>query len=142
MRIRRAFPISLALVIVVAAVILAVQLRKQAPPEPARLLPGADAFVYANLGWARKANGGKLLLPVAHDPEYEQFIQETGFDYERDLDSVAFAIHYPESWPGRGTGGKAPEPRFSEVFLGRFDANKCSAYFKRVAKLVETYNSV
>ena len=142
MRIRRAFPISLALVIVVAAVILAVQLRKQAPPEPARLLPGADAFVYANLGWARKANGGKLLLPVAHDPEYDHFIQETGFDFERDLDAVAFAIHYPEKWPGGGTGGATTEPRYSEVFTAKFDRTKCLAYLKKIAQSVENYNSI
>jgi hypothetical protein len=147
MRIRRAFPLTLALVIVAAAVTLAVQLRKHAPPEPARLLPGADAFVYANLGWARKANGGKLLFPgsndpVPHDPEYERFIQETGFDFERDLDAVAFAIHYPEKWAGGGTGAAAAEPRFSEVFIGKFDGTKCLAYLKRTAKSIENYNSI
>jgi hypothetical protein len=129
-------------VLVAAAVILAVQLRKQAPPECARLLPAADAFLYANLGWARKANSEKSLLPIPHDPEYERFIQETGFDYERDLDSVAFAVHYPQSWPGGGTAGSAPEPRFSEVFAGRFDRTKCVAYLKRTAKSVENYHSV
>jgi hypothetical protein len=142
MRIRRAFPIALALVIVAAAVTLAVQLRKHAPPEAARLLPGADAFVYGNFVWARKANGGKLLLPVAHDPEYERFIQETGFDFERDLNAAAFAIHYPQNWPGGGTGGAAAEPRFSEVFTGKFDAGKCLAYLKRTAQSVENYNSI
>ena len=142
MRIRRALPIVLAVVIVAAAVTLAVQLRKSAPPEPARLLPGADAFLYANLGWARKANGGKLFLPIPHDPDYDRFIQQTGFDYERDLDSVAFAVHYPANWPGGGTGGAAPEPRFSEVFIGHFDAEKCVAYLKQVSKSVESYNSV
>jgi hypothetical protein len=142
MRIRRAFPITLALVIVAAAVTLAVPLRKHAPPEPARLLPGADAFVFANFGWARKANNGKLLLPVSHDPEYERFIQETGFDFERDLDNVAFAIHYPENWRGGGTGGSASEPRFSEVFTGRFDGSKCLAYLRRTAQSVENYNSI
>jgi hypothetical protein len=142
MRIRRAFPIALALVIVAAAVMLAVQLRKHAPPEAARLLPGADAFVYGNFVWARKANGGKLLLPVAHDPEYERFIQETGFDFERDLNGAAFAIHYPQNWPGGGTGGAASEPRFSEVFTGKFDAGKCLAYLKRTAQSIENYNSI
>jgi hypothetical protein len=142
MRIRRALPIALALVIVAAAVTLAVQLRKHAPPEPARLLPGADAFVYGNFVWARKANSGKLLLPVSHDPEYEHFIQETGFDFERDLNAAAFAIHYPENWPGGGTGGSASEPRFSEVFTGRFDGSKCLAYLKRTAQSIETYNSI
>ena len=147
MRIRRAFPLTLALVIVAAAVTLAVQLRKHAPPEPARLLPGADAFVYANLEWARKANGGKLLFPgshdpVPHDPEYERFIQETSFDFERDLDAVAFAIHYPDKWAGGGTGGAASEPRFSEVFIGKFDGTKCLAYLKRTAQSVESYDSI
>src|SRR5258708_24147833 len=142
MRIRRTFPIALAVVVVAAAVTFAVQLRKNAPPEPARLLPGADGFVYADFSWARKANGGKLLFPVAHDPEYERFIQETGFDFERDLDAVAFAIHYPQNWPGGGSGGGAPEPRFSEVFTGRFDGSKCLAYLKRTAQSVEKYNSI
>jgi len=141
MRIRRTFPILLAVVVVAAALILAVQLRKHAPPEPARLLPGADAFLYVDYSWVRKANG-KPFNPVSHESEYEQFIQETGFDYERDLDSVAFAVHYPEKWPGGGTGGNAPEPRFSEVFIGRFDTSKCSAYLKKLAKSVEIYNSV
>ncbi len=141
MRIRRTFPIALAVVVVAGAVVLAVQARKHAPPEPARLLPGADGFLYVDYSWVRRTNG-KPFNPVTHDPEYEQFIQETGFDYERDLDSVAFAIHYPDTWPGGGTGGKSPEPRFSEVFIGRFDANKCAAYFNRIAKSVEQYDSV
>jgi hypothetical protein len=131
----------LAVVIAGAAVVLAVQLRKHAPPEPARLLPGADGFLYVDYSWVRKING-KPFNPVTHESEYEQFIQETGFDYERDLDSVAFAIHYPEKWPGGGTGGSAPEARFSEVFIGRFDTTKCTAYLKRTAKSVENYDSV
>jgi hypothetical protein len=142
MRIRRTLPIALVVVAVAAAVTLTVQLRKAAPPEPARLLPGADAFVYADFSWVRKANAGKPLFPVSHDPEYERFIQETGFDFERDLDAVAFAIHYPQNWPGGGTGGPSPEPRFSEVFTGRFDSGKCLAYLKRTAQSVENYNSV
>jgi hypothetical protein len=142
MRIRRTLPIALAVAIVAAAVTLTVQLRKHAPPEPARLLPGADTFLYANFGWVRKVNNGKPLLPVSHDPEYERFIQETGFDYERDLDAIAFAVHYPEKWPGGGTGGSAPEPRFSEVFVGRFDGAKCHAYLKHTAQSVEDYHSV
>jgi hypothetical protein len=142
MRIRRTFPIALAVVVVAAAVTLAVQLRKHAPPEPARLLPGADAFAYADLSWLRKATSGKPFFPVSHDPEYERFIQETGFDFERDLDSVAFAVHYPHSWPGGGTGGAAPEPRFSEVFIAHFDGGKCAAFFKRAAQSVENYHSV
>ena len=142
MRIRRTFPIAIGVVVVAAAVILAVQLRKHAPPESARLLPGADAFVYLNLGWARKANGGNNLPAVSHDPEYERFIQQTGIEFERDLDAAAFAIHYPAKWPGGGSGGSAPEPRFSEVFVGKFHSERLSAYLKQLAQSVENYNSL
>lgn len=142
MRIRRTFPIALGVVLVAAAVTLTVELRKSAPPEAARLLPGADAFVYVNYGWVRKANSGKPFIPVTHDPEYERFIQETGFDFDRDLDAAAFAVHYPENWPGGGTGGAAPEPRFSEVFIARFDGGKCAAYLRHTAQSVENYHSV
>ncbi|HTW32221.1 MAG TPA: hypothetical protein VMD76_11105 [Candidatus Sulfotelmatobacter sp.] len=142
MRIRRTLPIVLAVVIAAAAVTVAVQLRKHAPPEPARILPGADAFLYANFAWIRRANNGKAFLPVSHDPEYERFIQETGFDYERDLDAVAFAVHYPSDWPHGGTGGNAPEPRFSEVFIAHFDHARCTDYFRKISQSIENYHSV
>jgi hypothetical protein len=142
MRIRRTFPIVLAVVVIAAAVTLAVQLRKHAPPEPARLLPGADAFFYLNLNAARRANSGKDLPAVSHDPEYERFIRETGFEFEHDLDKAAFAIHYPAKWPGGGTGGASPEVRFSEVLEGKFHGERLTAYLRQIAKSVENYHSV
>ncbi len=142
MRVRRTVPIILAVAIIAAAIVLAIELRKNAPPEPARLLPGADAFVYANLGWLRKANGGKPLPAVSHDPDFERFIQETGFEFERDLDSVAFAVHYPAKWRGGGTGGDAPEPRYSEVFIGKYNGERLAGYLHKIAHSVESYKSV
>jgi len=142
MRIRPTFPIVLAVVVVAAAVTLAVQLRKHAPPEPARLLPGGDAFFYLNLSAARRANSGKDLPPVSHDPEYERFIRETGFQFERDLDEAAFAIHYPAKWPGGGTGGSSPDVRFSEVLEGKFHGERLTAYLRQIAQSVENYHSV
>jgi hypothetical protein len=142
MRIRRTLPIVLAVVIIAAAVTLAVQLRKHAPPEPARLLPGGDGFFYLNLSAARKANSGDELPAVSHDPEYERFIRETGFEFERDLDEAAFAMHYPANWPGGGTGGSAAEVRFSEVFVGKFHGERLTAYLRQIAKAVENYHSV
>jgi hypothetical protein len=142
MRIRPTFPIALVVVVIAAALTLAVQLRKHAPPEPARLLPGADAFFYLNLSGARRANSGKDLPAVSHDPEYERFIRETGFQFERDLEEAAFAIHYPAGWPGGGTGGSAPEPRFSEVLVGKFQGERLTAYLRQIAQSVENYHSV
>jgi hypothetical protein len=142
MRIKRTLPLVFGVVIVAAAVTLAVQLRKHAPPEAARLLPGADAFFYVNLTWARKASTGNSLPAVSHDPTYERFIKETGIQFERDLETAAFSVHYPASWPGGGTGGSAPEPRFSEVFVGKFQGERLTSYLRQIAKSVESYNSV
>jgi hypothetical protein len=142
MRIRRTLPVVLVVVVVAAAVTLAVQLRKLAPPEAARLLPGADAFFYANLSWARRLNGGKDLPAVSHDPEYERFIQQTGFQFERDLDEAAFAVHYPGNRPAGGTGGSAPEMRFSEVLVGRFHGERLTGYLRQIARSIDTYHSV
>src|SRR5258708_20298935 len=127
MRIRRTLPIALGVVIVAAAVTLAVQLRKHAPPESARLLPGGDAFLYLNLGWARKANGGNNLPAVSHDPEYERFIQQTGIEFERDLDAAAFAIHYPAKWTGGGGGGASPQPPLSPYVLVKYFRHRPAA---------------
>ena len=142
MRIRRTLPIFLTVGLVGAAVILAVQLRKHAPPEPARILPGGDAFFYVNLGPIRRANAGQELPFVSHDPEYERFIRETGFQFERDLDEAAFAVHYPGNWPSGGTGGSAPEPRFSEVLVGKFHSERLTSYLRQIAEAVENYQSV
>src|ERR1700678_2152243 len=142
MRIRRTFPVVLAVLAIAGAVILAVQLRKHAPPEPARLLPGGDAYFYLDLGPIRKANTSKELPAVSHDAEYERFIHETGFEFERDLDEAAFAVHYPAKWPGGGTGGSAPEPRFSEVLVGKFQGERLTGYLRQISQSIENYQSV
>jgi hypothetical protein len=141
MRFKRTLPLLLAVLIIAAAVVTAVQLRKHAPPEAARLLPSADAFVYADFNWLHKITSAPLPA-VSRDPEYEQFVRETGFEFERDLESVALAVHYPAEWPGGGTAGPAPEPRFSEVFVGKFDGQRLAGYLKHTASSVQNYDSV
>lgn len=142
MRIRRTFPVILSVLAIAGTLIFAVQLRKHAPPEPARLLPGGDAYFYLDLGPIRKANTSKELPAVSHDAEYERFIHETGFEFERDLDEAAFAVHYPAKWPGGGTGGSAPEPRFSEVLVGKFQGERLTGYLRQIAQSIENYQSV
>jgi hypothetical protein len=137
MRIRRRLPIPLAVLLIAGALALIVTARKHAPPEPARLLPGADGFFYVNLKWIRTFATGKLPA-VSRDPEYQKFVDETGFQFERDLDQAAFAVHYPKSW-GSGTGGTATEPRFSEVFVGKIDSARLTAYLKKVSSSIEDY---
>ena len=138
MRIRRSLPILITLLVIAAAVAAVIVLRGQAPPEAARLLPGADGFLYVNLKWIRTLNGLSKLPPVSREPEYQKFVDETGFEFERDLDEAAFAMHYPENW-GQGTAGSSPEPRFSEIFVGKFDSSRLISYLKKISASVESY---
>jgi len=138
MRFRRRLPILLAVLLVAAAVALLVVLRKHAPPEPARLLPSADGFVYVNLRWIRRANIGGQLPVVSHDPEYQQFIEATGFQFERDLEEAAFAIHYSTEPSGK----KPTQPRFSEVFIAKIQGDRLRAYLQKISSSVENYRSV
>jgi hypothetical protein len=139
MRIRRRLPIVLVVVLVAAILALVVQLRKHAPPEPARLLPYADGYIYINLQRIRRANLAGPLPVVSHEPEYEKFIAETGFQFERDLEQVAFAIHYPS--PGVKPG-VPPQLHFSEVFVGKIQGERLRAYLARISSSVEDYRSV
>jgi hypothetical protein len=138
MRIRRTLPIVAVVLVIAAAVTLIVQLRKHAPPEAARLLPGADGFFYINLKWIRTFNAASQLPPVSHDADYQKFVEETGFQFERDLDQAAFAVHYPQKW-GNGTAGSATEPRFSEVFIGKFDSGRLLPYLKKLSSSIDNY---
>src|SRR5208282_2800263 len=72
------------------------------------------------------------------EPEYQKFVEETGFQFERDLDQAAFAIHYPQKWGG-GTAGSASEPRFSEVFVGKIDSGRLTAYLKKISASIDDY---
>ena len=143
MRFRRRIPILIIVLLIAGVIALLVTLRKHAPPEAARLLPGADGFFYVNLKWIRTFNATAQLPPVSHDPEYQKFVDETGFQFERDLDQAAFAVHYPQSW-GNGSGadgsaGSASEPRFSEIFVGKFNSMLALSYLKRHASSVDSY---
>ncbi|MFY9647283.1 MAG: hypothetical protein WAK29_19035 [Terriglobales bacterium] len=138
MRIRRRLLIPLIVLLIAAAVALIVTLRKHAPPEAARLLPGADGFFYINLKWIRTFNAAGQLPPVSREPDYQKFVEETGFQFERDLDQAAFAIHYPQNWGG-GTAGSTSEPRFSEVFVGKIDSARMTGYLRKLSTSVEDY---
>jgi hypothetical protein len=138
MRIRGRLLIPLAVLLIAAAVALIVVLRMHAPPEAARLLPGADGFLYINLKWIRTFNATGQLPAVSREPEYQKFVEETGFQFERDLDQAAFAVHYPQSWRD-GIAGSASEPRFSEVFVGKIDSGRLTAYLKKLSSSIDDY---
>src|ERR1700758_5527020 len=89
MRPRRTLQVVAAVAVLLA---LAVFLRSKAPPEAARLLPESDGIVYVNLKPVRTFFKTSL-KPPQRVPEYQDFVEATGIDWERDLDQAAIALH-------------------------------------------------
>src|ERR1700726_4506685 len=129
-RTRYSLLLMLALMVALAVVLM---LRKAAPPEPARLLPESDAIVYANLKPLRVATHFER-TQVTRSPDYQHFVDATGIDPERDLDSVALALHRMDD--PNGPNGPVG---YSEVFEGRFDGERLAHYLASIATAKETY---
>jgi len=119
--------------VIFAALAIALFLRKEAPPEVARLLPESDAIVYGNVKPLRIATNFDR-TPVRHSSEYQRFIDATGIVPERDLDSVAFALHRMAD--PKGPNGPVG---YSEVFEGHFDGRRLAEYLRSVASAREVY---
>ena len=122
---------------VVAAVLLllavAIFLRSKAPPEAARLLPESDGILYVNLRPFRSFLH-KDLRPPSRVPEYQQFIEATGVDWERDLDEVAIGLHR-QADPNGPNGPVA----YSLVLVGKITGPRLNTWLDAHAASRETY---
>jgi hypothetical protein len=126
---RTLFVIAAVLVLLAVAIFL----RSKAPPEAARLLPESDGIVFVNLRPIR-AFFRKDLKPPARDPEYQQFIDATGIDWERDLDQAAIALHrMPDP---KGPNGPVA---YSMVLAGKLTGPRLSAWLESHATAQESY---
>ena len=130
---RRWILLVLALVAIASATALYL-VRRHRPPRSAELLPPSDGVLYVDVGLLRTAGVFDRNHPVERDPDFEQFVRETGFDFERDLDEAAFAVHNPQN-----LSRNDEYPRFSEVFVGRVDEKRCESYLKKMSSGSETY---
>lgn len=133
------WPVWVGIGLLVALVAL-LFLRAKAPPEAARLLPESDAILYADLGPLRAltswAGTGGSDAALHRSREFETFVDATGIVPERDLDSVAFALHRMPD-PHGPNGAVA----YSEVFIGRFDATRLRHYLASLARSVDNYGN-
>ncbi len=124
---------------IVAAVLLflavAVFLRSKAPPEAARLLPESDGIVYINLKPVRAFFRFKDWKPPERAPEYQQFIDATGIDWERDLDQAAVALHRMSD-PNGPNGPVA----YSMVLVGKITGQRLNAWLDAHATSRESYD--
>lgn len=110
------------------------------PPDILKLLPpDAPVFLYIDAAALRGLQGSPLaaVLGLAsrspqQDRDYADFVRNTGFDYERDMDHAALAL-----WPA---GMATPENPLGDghafaIVDGRFDQRKIEAYALRTGRL-------
>jgi hypothetical protein len=106
--------------------------RVSAAPFPAllNLAPGDSNFIaYIDLAALRATPLAQQLTAAAQasqDPEYTNFVNATGFDYQKDLDHVLIT-----SRPGAGG------PRNLVIAEGRFNRDKVEEYAGRSGQLVQ-----
>ncbi len=124
--------------LIVAGVILllavAVFLRSKAPPEAARLLPESDGILYVNIKPMRTFSP-KNLKPPTRTPEFQQFVDATGIDWESDLDEVAIALHRMPD-PDGPNGPVA----YSMVLVGKLTGAKLNNWLDAHATSREVYD--
>jgi len=123
--------------LIVAAVLLllalAIFLRSKAPPEAARLLPESDGILYVDLRPIR-AIFHHNFKPLERSPDYQQFVDATGIDWERDVDQVAIALHRMPD-PNGPNGPVA----YSMVLVGKITGQKLNAWLESQAASRENY---
>ena len=127
--------VAVAIVIIAGGIVTAVLLRKHAAPDVVRLLPESDAVLYINMEPVRLLTDIAKNPPQEREPQYEEFVRETGFEFERDLDRAAFAIHYGAANPN----GKPAETRYSEVLQAHFDHARVGDWLRKIAVRTERY---
>lgn len=118
---------------VVVLLAIAVFLRSKAPPEAARLLPESDGILYVNFAPLR-AFSHKQLKPPERTPEYQQFVDATGIDWERDLDQAAIALHRMPN-PNGPNGPVA----YSLVLVGKLTGKRLNSWLEQHAAAREIY---
>jgi hypothetical protein len=129
-RTRRTLQVVAAVLVMLA---VAIFLRSKAPPEAARLLPESDGIVYINLKPIR-AFLKKDMQPPRRVPEYQQFVDATGIDWERDLDQIAVALHRMPD-PNGPNGPVA----YSMVVVGKLTGQRLNNWLEAHATSRETY---
>ena len=119
------------LVIVAAGATVFIYQRLAGSPEAARLLPEGDFLIYANLKPAHLFDLSKS-GPVELEGDYKDFVAQTGIQFERDLDEVAMS---------RRDTPDHTDVESSEVFIGRFDAERLKNYLQKVSDSTEQYRN-
>src|SRR5260370_3183235 len=103
--------------------------RYRGPAESVRLLPEGDLLIYVNFRPIHLWDVNKS-KPVQRESEYQEFVAQTGIQFERDLDEVAMS---------RRDTGDGRDVESAEIFVGRFDAARLKNYLQKISSQTETY---
>ena len=119
------------LIIVLAVVAIAAAVTYTVIRRPARavyLLPDGNVMAYVNFTPFHFMNMDTR--PITSDPEYQEFLAETGFDVQHDVDNVAVSAN--------AAGGATPD--VSAVVTGTFNQERISSYIKKQSEVqTESY---
>ena len=121
--------------VIAAAIIVVVLVRHATPPTAIKLLPPADVYLYFDVATVRRAAVSSELPKVELEADYADFVRQTGFNLEKDLDEAAFALQRASANPQQA------EWRNTGVFTATFDRPKLDAYFKKNASSTESYRN-
>ena len=119
------------LLVAAAAIALLLYHRSTHPPETARLLPEGDLVLYADFKPVHMFDLAKP-VPVQLEGDYKDFVDQTGIEFERDLDEIAMSRR--DTPDGR-------DVESSEIFVGRFDQERLKNYLQKLSSGTEQYRN-
>jgi len=122
--------ISVLLLALVGSAAVLLWLRTRRAPEAVRLLPEGEIILYANLKPAHLWDLGQS-RPVQLEGDYRDFVEQTGIQFERDLDEVAMSRR--DTPDGKDTES-------SEVLVGQFDQQRLRNYLEKISAERTTYH--
>jgi hypothetical protein len=97
------------------------------PAKAVLLVPDGNLLVYVNFMPMHFTDMGPM--PFASDPQYQDFLAQTGFHFETDLDSLVLSASSPAETSADVTG----------IVTGKFDQDRLTAYLQKQPIETESY---
>lgn len=98
------------------------------PPRAVRLLPEGNFLLYVNFSPAHFLDLGQFTANQTA-PEYQEFVRQTGFHFEKDLDTFAISQRNPGDFDSESAA----------IFTGHFDQGRLTDYLKKLSSSTELY---
>ncbi len=119
----------LGIFLLVATAVAVVVYQKVARPAKAiLLLPDGNLLVYVNFSPAHFLDLGQM--PIESEQQYQDFLRQTGFHFEHDLNTIAFSQRNPGDMNSES----------SAIFTGSFDQDRLQRYLQKLSTGSENYD--